>query len=68
MKVYKMDLNSFFGPIIAVVLILVGFGIDGGQLESMLSLTSFLIVFGGSLGAMMVAYNIKDFILSLIHI
>ena len=59
-----MDLNSLLGPVLALGLILIGFGIDGGQLEQMLSLTSFLIVFGGSLGAMMVAYSIPDFLIA----
>ncbi len=59
-----MDLNSLLGPVLALGLILIGFGMDGGQLDQMVSATSFLIVFGGSLGAMMVAYSMPDFILS----
>ncbi len=60
-----MDLLSFLGLIIGFSGILIGQALEGGQLESLLNGPALLIVFGGSLGAVMVQSPPEVFIRAL---
>lgn len=57
-----MDITTIAGIIAAVGLILLGQALEGGHVGSILQATAALIVFGGTIGATMVAYPTKDFI------
>lgn len=48
-----MDKLSIAGLIVAILAIYLGFAIDGGSVLSLLELPAFIIVFGGTLGAVM---------------
>ena len=48
-----MDKLSISGLIIAILAIYLGFMIDGGSVASLLELPAFIIVFGGTIGAVM---------------
>jgi chemotaxis protein MotA len=57
-----MDITTLGGIGLAIAAILGGQAIEGGHLASILQLTAFIIVFGGTIGATMVAYPLKDFV------
>jgi len=57
-----MDLTSLLGPLIAIGMILVGLILEGGHLSSVIQVTAAIIVFGGTLGSIMVAYPLGDVI------
>ncbi len=57
-----MDITSLLGPVIALGAILVGLIMEGGHIGSIIQFTAFLIVMGGALGSLMVAYPLKDII------
>lgn len=57
-----MDLTSLIGPIIAFVAIIGGMIMEGGHVSSVIQLTAAIIVFGGTLGSIMVAYPLSDLI------
>lgn len=57
-----MDITSVLGLVIAVVAILAGQALEGGHIGSILQMTAALIVFGGTLGAVMVATPMPDFL------
>ena len=57
-----MDITSLLGPIVSVGFILVGLVLEGGHIASIIQITAALIVLGGTLGAMMVAYPLADMI------
>ncbi|MBS2022404.1 MAG: flagellar motor protein [Deltaproteobacteria bacterium] len=56
-----MDITTIGGIVAAFGFILLGQHLEGGHIESVLQGTAALIVFGGTLGATMVAYPMKDF-------
>lgn len=56
-----MDITTIVGIIAAVGLILVGQILEGGHPSSIMQLTAAIIVFGGTLGAVMVAFPMRDF-------
>ena len=60
-----MDITTIVGPLLAVGMILFGLILEGGHLSSIVQGTAALIVFGGMLGAVLVAYPLPDFIASL---
>ena len=60
-----MDILTLLGVIFAFAAIIGGNALEGGHLDSLLQLTAFLIVFGGTLGAIMVQTPIKVFIHSI---
>jgi len=60
-----MDILTLLGIIFAFVAIIGGNALEGGHLDSLLQLTAFLIVFGGTLGAVMVQTPLKVFIHSI---
>lgn len=57
-----MDITSLIGPIFAFATIIAGLILEGGHVSSILQITAFLIVIGGSAGALMVAYPLQDLI------
>jgi len=57
-----MDLTTIGGLVLAVGCILGGQALEGGHFASIVQGTAFLIVFGGTIGATMVAYPMKDFV------
>lgn len=57
-----MDKLSISGLIIAILAIYLGFIIDGGAIVSLLELPAFIIVFGGTIGAVMLQSSQSQFI------
>ncbi|WP_373049430.1 flagellar motor protein [Vulgatibacter sp.] len=57
-----MDITTVAGLVIAVVAILAGQALEGGHVGSILQITAAIIVFGGTLGAVMVATPKADFV------
>lgn len=57
-----MDITSVGGIVFAIAAILVGQALEGGHVGSILQLTAAMIVFGGTIGAVAVAFPKKDFI------
>lgn len=56
-----MDLTTLLGILAAIGFILVGQALEGGHAGSILQATAALIVFGGTLGAVLVAFPRADF-------
>lgn len=56
-----MDKLSLIGLIVAIIAIYFGFVIDGGSISSLLELPAFIIVFGGTLGAVMLQSSQRQF-------
>jgi len=56
-----MDKLSVLGLLIAILAIVFGFVIDGGSIGSLFELPAFIIVFGGTLGAVMLQSSITQF-------
>lgn len=59
-KKRRLDLTSVLGVPIALGLILAGQWIEGGALRSLLQAAAALIVFGGTLGAVLVSFSLAD--------
>ena len=57
-----MDKLSISGLIIAILAVYLGFIIDGGAISSLLELPAFIIVFGGTLGAVMLQSSQSQFL------
>ena len=57
-----MDKLSIIGISIAILAIYVGFSLDGGSVSALLELPAFLIVFGGTLGAVMLQSSQQQFL------
>lgn len=60
-----MDILSIVGVLLAISAILGGNAIEGGELSSLLQLTAFMIVIGGTIGAIMVQTPLGTFLRSL---
>jgi len=60
-----MDIMTILGLILGIGAILLGNILDGGHTESLVIFTAFLIVFGGTLGAVMVETSAGVFIQSI---
>ncbi|TYK65630.1 flagellar motor protein [Colwellia echini] len=56
-----MDKLSVAGLLIAILAIYVGFSLDGGHLSALFELPAFIIVFGGTVGAIMLQSSIVQF-------
>ncbi|AKU93019.1 flagellar motor protein [Vulgatibacter incomptus] len=56
-----MDITSILGLVVAIGFILLGQILEGGHPSSIMQLTAAIIVFGGTLGAVMVAFPTRDF-------
>jgi len=57
-----MDITTVAGIVVSIGLILLGQALEGGNIGSIVQATAALIVFGGTVGATMVAYPTKDFV------
>jgi chemotaxis protein MotA len=57
-----MDKLSIAGLLIAILAIYLGFSLDGGAISGLLELPAFIIVFGGTLGAVMLQSSSSQFI------
>lgn len=57
-----MDLTSLLGIPVAAGTIIAGMLLEGGHMSQLWAITAVLIVFGGTLGALMVAYPLPDMI------
>ena len=55
-----MDLTTIGGVVVAVAAILVGQALEGGHASSLAQMTAAMIVFGGTIGAVMVSFPKKD--------
>lgn len=60
-----MDIMTVIGIVVGLGAILGGNIMEGGHTESLMILTAFVIVFGGTLGAVMVQTPMKTFMLAL---
>ncbi len=58
----RMDFNSVVGIVLAIGAIILGQVLEGGQLGSLLQVTALVIVFGGTLGAVLVQSPVKVFV------
>src|SRR5919204_2077314 len=56
-----MDITTIGGLVVGFGMILLGQALEGGHIGSILQATAALIVFGGTFGAVMVAFPMKDF-------
>ncbi|MGD0835211.1 MAG: flagellar motor protein [Polyangia bacterium] len=56
-----MDFGTLGGIVFAIGMILAGQAIEGGHVGSILQLTAAMIVFGGTIGAVMVSFPLKEF-------
>jgi chemotaxis protein MotA len=57
-----MDITTIGGLVVGFGMILLGQALEGGHIGSILQDTAALIVFGGTFGAVMVAFPKKDFV------
>ena len=60
-----MDIFSLLGPFVALGFIITGLILEGGHVSSIIQITAALIVFGGTIGSLMVAYPMNDFMFAL---
>lgn len=58
----RVDLNSVAGILLALSGIAVGQVLEGGQIGSLVQTTAFVIVFGGTLGAVLLQSPVKAFV------
>ena len=54
-----MDITSIVGIFFGIACVLLGNAIEGGHLESILQLTAAIIVFGGTLGAVILSFPLS---------
>ncbi|HVB37346.1 MAG TPA: flagellar motor protein [Vicinamibacterales bacterium] len=59
-KTTRVDFTSVAGVPVGIGLILIGQAIEGGSVGSLLQLTAALIVFGGTLGAVLLSFSLSD--------
>jgi chemotaxis protein MotA len=57
---FRHDVASVWGLVLAVGLILLGQAVEGGSILSLIQPTAALIVFGGTVGAVMVSFSRND--------
>jgi len=57
-----MDRLSIAGLFIAILAIYLGFSFDGGSISALFQLPAFIIVFGGTLGAVMPQSSTVQFV------
>lgn len=57
-----MDLATVGGVVMAVVALLLGFTLDGGNATALLNLAAFVLVFGGTLGATLASVSFLQFV------
>lgn len=57
-----MDLTSLIGPIAGIVFIMLAYSMEGGTIESLIQITAAMIVFGGTLGAVVFSFSQEQLI------
>lgn len=57
-----MDIISIFGIVLSITAILLGQFLEGGHISSLMQFTAFMIVIGGTLGAVMLQTSLKVFL------
>ncbi len=57
-----MDLTSLIGPIAGIVFIMVAYSMEGGTIASLIQVTAAMIVFGGTLGAVVFSFSQEQLI------
>lgn len=55
-----MDLASILGIIFGLGCLILGYGMDGGSVKSLMLLSAFVIVIGGSFGSIALSYGISE--------
>ncbi|MEO7558864.1 MAG: flagellar motor protein [Nitrosospira sp.] len=60
-----MDLNSIIGVVIALIAVFGGQMLEGGHPGSLLQLTAFTVVLGGTLGAVLLQSPVRQFVLGM---
>ncbi len=60
MRKTRIDFTSVAGVPVSLGLILIGQALEGGRLGSLLQLTAALIVFGGTIGAVLLSFSLAD--------
>jgi chemotaxis protein MotA len=63
MKNLPIDITTFLGIIIAFGAIVGGQLLEGGHVNTLIQLTAFIIVLGGTIGAIMIQYSLPTFLL-----
>lgn len=56
----RLDLTSVAGVPIGIGFVLAGQALEGGTLRSLVQLAAFIIVFGGTLGAVLISFSLAD--------
>lgn len=65
MKKLPIDISTFIGIVIAFGAIIGGQVMEGGRVGTLMQLTAFIIVIGGTLGAVMIQYSLPSFLLGM---
>ena len=65
MKNIPIDIATFIGIVVAFAAIIGGQVLEGGHVNTLMQLTAFIIVIGGTLGAVMIQYSLPAFLLGL---
>jgi len=55
-----MDILAFIGSVLGLGLVLVGFFMEGGNMGQVMQVTAAFIVFGGTLGAVVLSFPVED--------
>jgi chemotaxis protein MotA len=65
MKKLPVDITTILGIVVALGAIVGGQILEGGHVNTLLQLTAFVIVIGGTMGAIMIQYSLPIFLLGL---
>ncbi len=63
MKNFPVDITTCIGLVIALGAIIGGQVLEGGHVGTLMQLTAFIIVIGGTMGAVMIQYSLPTFLL-----
>ncbi len=55
-----MDLATILGIVLGFGALIAAFVLEGGHLSSLIGITAYMIIFGGTFGATMTSYGLKD--------
>jgi|UniRef100_A0A7C2B7G6 chemotaxis protein MotA len=55
-----MDLATVLGIVLGFSALILAFVLEGGHLSSLIGITAYMIIFGGTFGATMTSYSLKD--------
>lgn len=65
MNKLPIDITTILGIIVALGAIIGGQMLEGGHVSTLMQLTAFIIVIGGTMGAVMIQYSLPTFLLGL---